>query len=235
MRRSVVSLIILLLPAWILAQDTINVTDAGGKRQGFWRKLDTAGKKVYEGRFRDGIPVGTFTYYYPNGKIKTVNVMSDNGRKARSVSYFPGGGKMAMGNYVNEKRDSIWQFFSEYDSKLLSEENYRNGEKNGFSIVYYGGDGIAEKSNWKDGKMDGKWQQFYTDGKIKIQGNYKDGLRDGQVKTFFDSGQVMMDGQYSQGDPSGTWFYYNEKGEMLKKEYYEKGKLIKTEEIKKEE
>jgi antitoxin component YwqK of YwqJK toxin-antitoxin module len=208
------------------------MTDASGKRQGFWRKVDTAGKKIYEGHFRDNIPVGEFRYYYPNGKIKVVSIMSGNGKKARSVAYFPGGKKMAEGIYINEQRDSTWRFYSEYDGQLVSEESYKNGKKEGFSLTYYGGDGIAERSNWKNGVIDGIWEQYYTDGKIKLRGNYRNGLRDGQVRTFFGSGQMMMDGQYSEGDPEGRWFYYDETGKLLKKETYLKGKLTGTEVMK---
>ena len=230
--RGLLLFLFLLFSLNLFAQDTVNVKDAAGRRQGYWQRLDTAGRKIYEGHFKDNIPVGEFRYYYPNGKIKVINIMSDNGHKAHSTAFFQGGYKMAEGIYIDEKRDSTWRFYSEYDGKLVSEETYKGGVKDGYSLTYYGGEGLAEKSSWKNGVMDGPWEQYYTDGKIRIAGNYRNGLRDGQVKTFYDSGQVMMDGQYIEGDPDGTWFYYDENGKLIKKETYKGGKLTGTEEMK---
>ena len=40
----------------LMAQDTLNRTDAGGLKQGYWRKIDSAGMTIYTGRFIDGKP-----------------------------------------------------------------------------------------------------------------------------------------------------------------------------------
>jgi antitoxin component YwqK of YwqJK toxin-antitoxin module len=228
-------LVLLILPALLLGQDTLNRTDLQGKKQGFWCKTDTAGKKIYEGRFRDGIPYGTFRYYYPGGQLKAISIISDNGKKSRTVTYFPNGKKMAEGLYIDEARDSLWRFYSEYDGELVSDEFYIHGVKNGVAKNYYAGDGIAELSTWNNGMMNGDWEQFYSDGKLKLKGNYREGLRDGAVRTYYISGQVMMEGKYIMGDPEGTWIYFDEKGDTTRIENYQKGILLKTKVLKETE
>ena len=126
------------------SQDTINITDASGKKQGFWRKMDKEGKKIYEGHFRDDRPVGEFKYFYPEGNLKAISIILEDGNRTRTTTYFKNGRKMAEGEYVNEKKEGLWRFFSEYDGVLVSEENYLNGKKDGISKTFYGGDGIAE-------------------------------------------------------------------------------------------
>ena len=214
----------------VFGQDTLNITDLNGRKQGFWRKHDTAGNIVYEGHFKDGFPVGEFRYYYPSGKLKTVSNLSNKGKRAVTVSYFPNGKKMASGIYLNEKKDSTWQFFSESNGTLVSEEHYKAGVIEGISYIFYPEGGLSEMHYYKNGIRDGLWEQYYMDGKLKLRGAYKAGEKQGLFKTLYNSGQVMFTGQYISGHQDGTWIYYNEKGSISKKEIYNKGILLKVEE-----
>ncbi len=216
--------------AHLAAQDTVNIKDGKGRRQGYWRKLDSAGHKVYEGRFKDGLPDGEFRYYYPDGKLKTVSMVSNQGKRAVTTSYFRNGRKMAAGNYLNEKKDSTWQFFSESNSTIVSEESYQAGIIVGQSKVFYPEGGLSESHYYKNGIRDGLWEQYYLDGKLKLRGAFKAGEKQGAFKTYYNSGRTMMEGQYSQGHQDGEWIFYNEKGALSKKEIYENGKLVKAEE-----
>ncbi|MDP4280728.1 MAG: hypothetical protein Q8867_01125 [Bacteroidota bacterium] len=209
------------------SQDTINRKDNLGNKQGYWRKLDSTGKKVYDGHFLNNIPIGEFHYYYPNGKLKARSLMTGNGTRSQFTSFFKNGFKMAEGVFVNEKREGLWKFYSEYDGALVSEENYKIGIKEGDEITYYPSGGKSDFISWKNGKKTGSWVQYYQDGKIKLKGMYLDDLREGPVEAFFLSGQKIFTGQYHKGDPDGIWIYYNEKGEITRKESYEKGIRIK--------
>jgi len=217
-----------LIPVLLSAQDTINRVDEHGKRQGPWKKTDTAGKVVYRGQFIDGVPVGEFRYYYPDGKLKTVSRMSESGKKASTVTYFPNGNKMAAGNYVNEKKDSTWRFFSESNGTLVSQDNYTAGVINGLSKIFYPDSTLSEQYYYKNGLKDGLWEQYYLDGKLKLRGAFKAGDKQGVFKTYYPDGKLMIDGRYEQGHQDGTWVFYNEKGVITKKEIYLRGKLVDT-------
>ena len=212
----------------MFGQDTLNITDSKGHKQGYWRKLDSHGTVIYEGRFRDGVPEGKFSYYYPDGRLKTVSVVSGEGKRAVTVSYFKNGRKMAAGNYLDEKKDSCWQFFSESDGNLVSEETYKSGLIEGQSKVYFPEGGLSELFNYKNGIKDGPWEQYYPDGKPRLRGIYEAGDKQGPFKTFYNSGQLMMVGQYALGHQNGTWTYYSENGTVSKKEFYENGILLKV-------
>ena len=212
----------------VSGQDTVNVTDGKGHRQGFWQKFDTAGHVIYTGHFRDGIPVGEFRYYYPAGKLKTVSILSNQGKKAVTTSYFKNGRKMASGNYLNEKKDSIWQFFSEFDTAMVSQETYIAGLINGPSKVFFPEGGLSELYTYKNGIKDGLWEEYYPGGQLKLHGTYLAGDKTGRFQFFYDSGKPMVAGQYSKGHKDGTWTYYGEKGDVSKKEFYNLGKLVKV-------
>jgi len=231
MKKYHIFIILCLLALSSYAQDTVNRINEKGLKEGYWRKLDTAGKKIYEGRFSNGMPAGTFYYYYPTGKVKAVSVFFKEGRKAKTTTYFPSGKKMTEGIYIDEKRDSIWQFFSEFDGVLLSEETYSNGRKYGVSKTYYAGKGPAEEITYKDGLKEGSWLQYYSDGKIKMRVKNKNDKKDGMMEAFSETGILLFKGKYVDGNPDGTWFSYDAKGTLIKKEIYEKGLLIKSEEF----
>lgn len=214
-----------------LAQDILNRVDEQGRKQGFWQKMDKDGLKVYEGQFTDDIPHGQFTYFYQNGKVRTVSMLSDNGRIAHTTSWFPNGKLMAKGKYADQQRDSLWQFFSEYDGSLVSEEFYLDGKKHGPEKIFFPGKGVAEIITWNDGVRDGKWEQFYDDGAPKLVCSYKNGEKEGPLMTFFVTGKLLVSGFYSNGHQDSTWIYYDDKGKITLKEFYDDGILLKTEEF----
>ena len=224
---SLLLLVMVVLPG--RAQDTVNRTDASGKKQGFWRKSDSLGRKTYEGRFRDGIPFGEFRYYYPDGKLKTRSVVSSQGRRATTVSFFPNGKKMAEGKYLDEKKDSTWRFYSEFDEVLVSEDDYRRGKLDGRSRIYYPDGVLSEEIHYREGVKDGPWEQHYTDGKIKLRGAYSQGQKAGSFRLFHLDGRPMLTGQYRDGHQDGIWTYFDEKGAIIKKEFYVLGRLDRTE------
>lgn len=218
MNRIFLPLLLLISSTFIFAQSSQNHIDSLGRKQGFWVKTDTSGRKVYEGQFTDGLPFGLFRYYYPDGKIKTESVISAGGKKAKTISYYPNGKKMAAGNYLNERKDSTWLFFSEKEGILVSEEVYNKGNKDGISKTFYPDGQLAEILTWKNGLKSGLWEQYYTDGKIKFRGHYTENEKTGLFEAFYMSGKIMYKVKYTAGHATGQWIYYDENGKILKKE-----------------
>jgi antitoxin component YwqK of YwqJK toxin-antitoxin module len=214
------------IPAF--SQETLNKKDASGKRQGHWIKLDTAGRKVYDGHFRNNIPQGTFTYYYPNGSTKAVSVFSEDGKSTTTTTWFPNGKKNAEGKYVKEKKEGLWRFYSEFDESLVSEEMYTAGKKNGVSKTFYAGKTLLEEIVWKDGLREGPWIQYFDDGKVKLKCAYKKDLKEGPVTVFYPTGQKFNTGQYAGGYPDGKWLTWDLDGKLLSTDVYDHGVLVKT-------
>ncbi|MBE0649047.1 MAG: toxin-antitoxin system YwqK family antitoxin [Bacteroidales bacterium] len=231
MLRAILVSVCFISSAASFSQDTVNQVDSQGRKQGFWRKMDKDNLRVYEGQFRDDIPYGKFTYFYQNSKIRTVSLISEEGRTASTTSWFPNSKLMAKGRYIDQKRDSLWQFFSEYDGSLVSEEFYAEGVKHGPEKIFYPGKGISEIIPWVDGVKEGIWEQFYDDGAPKLTGAFKNGEKDGPLKTFFINGKLLVSGFYTNGHQDSTWIYYDDKGSVTLKEYYDDGILLKSEEM----
>ncbi|MCX6281200.1 MAG: hypothetical protein NTU51_04500 [Bacteroidetes bacterium] len=212
--------------SFTFSQDSLNRTDASGRRQGAWRKFDKDGHKVYDGQFINGIPTGAFRYYYPDGKLKTISYLSDQGKTARTISYSYNGRKIAEGNYRSEKKDSTWRYYSDQDGVLLSEETYIQGVKEGVSRTFYPNGNIAEILHYREGLKEGEWIQNFEDGKLKFKGGYAGDEKEGAFTGYFPGGRINMSGAYKSGHKDGTWTFYEENGDVMRTEKYSEGARI---------
>lgn len=219
-----VFLLLLCLPSAGMAQEALNKTDAAGKKQGHWIKLDINKKKVYEGNFVNNVPTGTFTYYYPTGEKKAVSTFSKNGTVSRTKMYTVGGKVMGEGKFLNEKKDSLWKFYDE-DGGLLSEENYVNGLKDGKSKVFYTNGQLAEERTWKMGVLNGPRISYFEGGQVKYKGQYVNGKVEGKVTFYHSSGKVDAEGKYVNDLKDGAWKYYKEDGTLKRTDTYSNGVL----------
>ena len=227
MNRLLLILIFTGISYWTSGQDSINRTDASGRKQGTWRKVDKDGHKLYDGQFKNGVPNGEFRYYYADGRLKAISVLSDDGKTARTVSYATNGRKIAEGNYRDEKKDSIWRYCSDYDGILLSEESYISGVKNGASKTFYPDGNITEVIYFRDGKKEGEWIQYFDDGQVKFRGAYVNDEKEGPFTVYYPGGKINISGAYKAGHMDGTWTFYEENGEVGRTEKYSEGALVK--------
>jgi antitoxin component YwqK of YwqJK toxin-antitoxin module len=213
----------------------INAVDELGRKQGEWTVYDGYGGLKYKGTYVDGKPKGKFIYYYPTGEIQAEVKNIDLG-KVRYVQMFHANGKlMAEGKYVNQTKDSIWNYYNGSDGSLSLVEYYENAVRQGEWKTYYPSGQVMEIIPYKDGRKQGSWIQYFTDGNIKAKGTYKDDKMDGLYVLNHLNGNVEVSGTYQNDQKDGIWVYLNEIGELQKKEIYKSGVLISKEDISREE
>lgn len=227
MKKSFLIAIGILFSASFFAQDAPNKTDAAGKKQGHWIKYDDDHKKIYDGNFVNNIPVGTFTYYYDSGIPWSISVFSENGKVARTKMFDAGGKLSGEGKYVNEKKDSLWKFYSQ-EGKLLSDEIYVNGVKNGPVNVYYANGGKSEIKTWKNGVLEGPCKKYFDNGQLKYTSSFVNGKVDGKVVYYYSSGKVDAEGLYLNDLKHGPWKYYKEDGTVLRTDTFVHGNMTET-------
>ena len=223
----------LLMPLTPFAQ---NQTDQEGRKHGDWRAYDERGNLKFEGQFRSGVPYGEFTYYYKDGSVKAISVFSGNGRIAYTRAFHENGNLMAEGKYLGQKKDSIWNYYSQWDKNLLvSREFYNKTRKDSIWITYFPDGDTAELIRYENDLKQGPWLQFFESGTTKLEAVYEDGDLEGKMTVYFPDGNVNVEGSYHNGMKEGTWLYYTEKGEIRKEEFYANGHLMFSETYIKEE
>lgn len=221
------AIVFLLLTATVAlqAQDTVNVTDSKGLKQGFWRKVNAEKQVVYEGRFVNDKPVGEFRYFYPDGKLKTLMTYSSGSDETPSVSYHVNGKKMAEGVYRQKQKNGEWRYYNDLEV-LMSEEYYDNGKSVGTWKNYYDDGKLLEVFSWKNGLKDGPWTQYFTDGKIRMTADYVAGKLEGEVKYYYPGGGLMVVGEYLHDAKDGIWTSYKEDGTAEVTTVYSGGKML---------
>ncbi|MCF8230207.1 MAG: toxin-antitoxin system YwqK family antitoxin [Bacteroidales bacterium] len=207
-----------------------NMVDEQGRKQGEWVVYDESGILKYTGQFRDGVPYGTFKYYYPGRKIKAISEFSQNGKVTHTTLFHKNGFKMAAGKYVDQKRDSVWNLYSQWDENLLiAKEFYENTIREGVWLKYYADGSVAEETTYKNDRKNGPWVQYFTDGQVHRKSTYKNGKLNGLMTVYFPSGEVAASGTYKNGLKDGIWMYFNKEGQNTEKEVYSNGHLMEHE------
>lgn len=207
----------------IQAQTKFNFTDSLGRKQGHWVKLGENKKKFYDGNFVDDIPVGTFTYFHPNGVQMAVTQFLQNGTIAYTKYYSTTKILTGEGKFINQKKDSLWKFY-DGAGKIRAEETFKNDIKNGPAKVYYESGKVAEDNNWKDGELNGICIKFFENGNLKCKRNYIMGKVDGKSLYNFPDGKIYADGAYKNDIKFGEWIFYKQDGTIDKKVMFINGK-----------
>ncbi len=215
-----IALLMLLMAG--MACQAQNQIDKQGRRQGHWLKTDNQGAKVYEGTFVDGMETGTFTYYYPDGKVRIRNEYSVPGKICKHSVYDAEGNLLATGTFNQKNRDGLWTFFSK-QGKVVKLTNYKMGVRHGQQVLFNSKGDTAEVSTWADNHRHGRWwKRIGLNGYITA--TYVHGGIEGRLVEFDDKGQLVREGNYVNGERHGQYRYYEE-GKLVVDETWKAGLL----------
>lgn len=193
-------------------EEAINQVDDNGNRTGLWKKYYENGQLRYEGIFKNGKPTGKLIRYFPEGGISAELIFHEDGETSWATLYYQSGKKAAEGKYINQEKDSTWNYYSFYNDRLTIKEDWKMGEKHGFTKKYYDDGKVAEITEWENGLKHGIWEQYYENNQLRLKTIYKEGKRDGDFMSYSPGGLPFIKGQYSDGLMDSTWIYYDEQG-----------------------
>lgn len=217
----------LLLAVAASAQNQLNRIDAKGKKQGPWKKYEN-GILIYEGQFENDVPKGTFRYYFPNGKLKSVSEFVAGVSKVKVVTYHENGNVASEGVFVDQQKDGQWKYYSD-KNVLLSEENYKLGKKNGLFVTYGVGGNKLKQENFVNDVLDGECISYYENEEPFIVQHYINGKLNGELVSYFPGKVVAQKGLYYNNLKTGLWEFNDNEGKIRKTEEYGKtGRVSKT-------
>ena len=226
------------LSCFRLAAQPINQMDTKGKKQGKWEKYYPKSKVIeYKGQFRDGKPIGTFTYYYPSNRLKAEIRHDEKTGRSVAVMYHESGVVFAKGIYRNQLKDSIWDYFGPSGRQSLK-ETYVNDKLHGRSTVYYvpedPGDRtmrIAKVSNYVKGVLEGEVTEYFDSGTVKSKGTYLNGKLHGTYTINHPNGKTMILERYKNGARHGWCATYDGNGKELGRKYFYHGRELEGKEL----
>jgi antitoxin component YwqK of YwqJK toxin-antitoxin module len=193
-----------------------NQFNANGKRDGIWKKYYDNGDVRYEGEFKNGKEIGTFTFYNQGSSYPAIVKIFSNTSDTASVKFYDKTRIKTKGKMVGKKRVGKWIYYFADGKRVFSEENYVDGVLHGVVKNYYDNGNLTEETYYKDGKKHGT-SKIYTESGILIEDvNYENGKLNGLAKYFDIKGVIKEKGMYAYGERKGKWEFYID-GEISKK------------------
>ena len=211
----------------IKSQDVINQTDAKGYKQGKWINKYPGGTIRYEGSFVDDRPVGEWKRFHENGKLKAHLFHVPNTDKVAAELYDSEGILYAKGNYIKTVKDSTWKYFNK--QKLVGQEDFSLGLRNGRSMTYFEDGKPASESVWVNGELNGVSRSFFPSGSKKTEIMYRNGKRNGASLVYYESGIQEIVGFYIDDNADGTWKFQDENSNLKYELKYKTGVLLNPE------
>jgi len=204
--------------------DTINRTDSKGLKQGVWKRFYDNDQLFSETIFKNGKATGSTKLFYKTGEKQGVMTYEIDGKTSRMISYWPNGKIKAAGKYMNQEKDSTWNYYNELDS-LTSVENYKSGKPDGLWKVYYPDGKLSEETNYMNGLKNGPFKRYFTNGNLKMTGTYAADTFEGTLIHFHLNGKPYIKGAFTSGLKEGEWLYLNENGAKDSVDVYINGVL----------
>lgn len=185
--------------------DSIRYNNAGYNLQGWQEDYYMNGKLLHKGFYVDG-QIKVFKNFYESGQIERSIVVSDPARCSVDI-YYPSGNVRTQILYFSGNAQNEYSFFP-------------NGNKAS----------IIEKD--KEAQFLYKENKFYEDGSPAKEISIIDKKAKKYIeKEYYENGKVKVEGymfykpELNGYQKEGDWAYYNEKGQLVKKEKYKNGKL----------
>lgn len=198
-----------------LALQGQNLVDEEGRKTGHWKVEYPNGLTQYEADFELGHPVGEMLRYYEKGGLKARLIFEAESKRNYVFLFYKSGKPSAEGWYVNQLKDSVWTYYSDFDASVRIREPYLEGKLNGLSYSYYPNGQISEEVEWKQNVKDGAWKQYFKNGALRLSGYYENGLLQGPYEVYLSNNTIEIRGSYLEGKSHGMWRFYDENGEEV--------------------
>jgi antitoxin component YwqK of YwqJK toxin-antitoxin module len=202
--------------------------------------------------FANDLPDGEVFAYYPDSLIRYECVYKMGIRNGRYYEFHRSGCPAEESYYKNGIIDSVKRVWNALNCKLITQEYFEKGLKSGPAIEFEANGDTLKLQNWKYGKRNGAYKlwtvrnesvsvgrkkhggvaHFFTQNRgIEVIGNYSNDQPDGHWQYGLFSNYQHREGNYDNGTMVGEWIFYDTKGRILMKQWYDDDGNITKEKI----
>ncbi len=179
--------------AEVPAMDTLNVIDADGRKQGWWRVIGPvegkpgydADKLIEEGNYTNNKRTGLWKRYWPNGNVMSeINYVMGRPR-GEYKTYYPSGKVEEHGHWDLDRNTGGFKRFHP-NGKPAQEFTFNAyGQRDGEQRYYHENGQLAVKVNIVEGKEEGKLLRYDPDGKVIHEAEFENGRIDKESSQWY--------------------------------------------------
>lgn len=204
---------------------TFKISVLKGKRHGSEMKWHMNGKKSFEAKYINGVPIGEHVTYNEDGTIRSKDIFASTGGKVKTQVYYHHSGNESRKTYLKNNGNSVEErYFDTSDKRIQSHKEFKNNKpigkayelnKSGDTLSYalYGNDNILHKRTFKEGKVSSqtKWIEdiklAHTKVLFPLNGNVtqeyfetSEGLKDSVHLWYLADGSRYLEKSYKRGN-----------------------------------
>jgi antitoxin component YwqK of YwqJK toxin-antitoxin module len=214
------------------------------RKVGIWIKYHNDGiTPRLKGEYDFGRPKGSFTKYYPNGKVQEEGVYDKGKYLGAMKRYYEDGTIMYTGNYDGDGLESGKVVYYYPNGKVEYEYTAKAGVPSGKGVRYWPNGDVKEEVTFDESgevasfvarEMVNKPEEIKapTDKETKAAPTPKNATvktgtfnKNGYNKLYNENEELWMDGDFKNGLLyDGKLYVYDKDGILLKIEVYKKGK-----------
>jgi antitoxin component YwqK of YwqJK toxin-antitoxin module len=180
------------------------------------------------------------TSWYNDGKIKSYNDFGNNPECYNRMSWYRNRQLESQSTCTGDTGIAVYYYSNgQLKGKYISYRDTARGNSitGHYAVEYYENGQLKYDPIDMNGPRTPLMKNYYKSGKVKWESAYQIGEPVGPYREWYETGQLKLSGQhkippddkgYFHAVRIGTWSYYNESGKLIKEEFYEDGKLVKT-------
>lgn len=193
------------------------------------------GTKIEEGQYKNAIKEGLWVTWHPNGKKAEEQTFSEGKRNGTRSLWFDNGQMNFQVRYVNNKAHGKWVGWHR-NGKQAVEVEYVDGKEVGPLTAWHETGQLRHQGYYsRSGKKEGAWISWHRNGIKAEETRFVDGKENGATTLWYDNGQVQERGGFFNGRAKdGEWSYWDRSGKPLRKEVWDKGRVLAIEYLSKE-
>ncbi|MDX9749730.1 MAG: toxin-antitoxin system YwqK family antitoxin [Flavobacteriales bacterium] len=166
------------------AKDTLNLLDAQGRKQGWWRIVAPNstrpgypdGALVEEGRFQNSKKVGLWRRYWPNGKPMSAITYQMGRPRGEYITYYRNGQVEEKGSWDLDRNTGDFKRYHP-NGELAQDFTFdEHGIRNGEQKYYHANGELAVQVHIQDGREEGTLKRYNADGQLTQQAEFNGGV-----------------------------------------------------------
>src|SRR5690554_1130348 len=142
-------------------------------------------------------------------------------KHGNSIEWNKRGTKIKESNYDDGKLDGLYMVWNK-DGILKKKVNYKDGKLHGKGTEWKDDGTLSKELNFAQGEIDGENKVYLNDSTVRIS-NFQSKKTNGPHRVEKIDGTIITEGQHKAGNPTGTWNYYDNKGELKFKLHFKDG------------